>query len=278
MKVEFYRTTWGVTQPLEEFMGTLKARSFSGVEICPLFMTQTEQEAVSRLLAKHELKVICLIQSSGQSVAEHLHSLQEQIVHVLSLFRPQKFNVHGGKDCWSLAEAQAFYHGFAAIEKQFESQTFCHETHRGRYLCNPWQAYPILQQFPHLALTADLSHWVVAAERHLDADHDFDEVMALVRQRSSHVHCRPCSPQHIQLSHIDDPFYSDDVAAFKRYWTAILAEQQQRGAAVVTVDPEMGPAPYSPVKAHSHGALAQELEPLVDQLVAVVQDLVLQLG
>jgi hypothetical protein len=47
-----------------------------------------------------------------------------------------------------------------------------------------------MQMFPTLLFTADLSHWVVVAERHLDG---FEKAMELIAERTRHIHTRPSS-------------------------------------------------------------------------------------
>jgi len=47
-----------------------------------------------------------------------------------------------------------------------------HETHRMRALSTPRAAQIVLEAFPATPLTADLSHWVVGAERTFDFPSD----------------------------------------------------------------------------------------------------------
>jgi hypothetical protein len=77
-----------------------------------------------------------------------------------------------------------------ALEKKYPELLMMHETHRGRILYSPWASLQVMELFPTLLFTADLSHWVVVAERHLDG---FEKVMELIAERTRHIHTRPSS-------------------------------------------------------------------------------------
>lgn len=194
-----------------------------------------------------------MLQSGGKTVHAHLDSLEAQIVESLEYNNCVKINIHGGKDSWSWEETQEYFTGFLALENKYNQSRaasglakvpMLHETHRGRILYAPWTTMRVMQAFPTLLFTADLSHWVVVAERHLNADDEFDVVMKLIFERSQHIHARPSSTQHIQLYDLEDPVYESDLNAFKSYWRSIIATQIARGNNI-TVDPEFGPFPYA---------------------------------
>lgn len=47
----------------------------------------------------------------------------------------------------------------------FQNIIISHETHRGRCLYHPAIALDVVQSFPELKLTLDMSHWAVVTER-----------------------------------------------------------------------------------------------------------------
>ena len=169
-------------------------------------------------------------------VDEHVESLQRQLQEISSQFDDgsssdeciDKINCHSGRDCWSMEESCRFFKLMEQVQKQ-SKYTILHETHRGRILYSPWTSLQILEKFPFIELTADLSHWVLVAERHLD---EFDKVMEIVKSRTRHVHARPCSTQHIQLSHLDDEAYKPDLDAFIKYWKDIIQKHRELGTRV----------------------------------------------
>lgn len=268
-KFTFYRTLWGIEDcGLEETLNGLKDRGIEGLEICLLYTSEKSR----RLLVQQQdrFKMIFLIPSAGRRVQDHLKSIQDQLLDIMSEFHPEKINIHGGVDSWDSDEISQYFTGFLEIEKSC-SVELLHETHRGRILYSPWSTLRVFKKFPTLKLTADLSHWVVVAERHLLTE-EFDQVMEMVARQTRHIHARPCSPQHIQLGNLDDPVYKEDLECFKKYWSLIVRKQADLGFTEHSVDPEFGPFPYSPVLAHTNGVLASGLEDLVDGIVSIFKN------
>lgn len=257
-----------------------------GIEICLNFTSKEIQNILKKFI--FELKFIFLVQSQGETLEKHVESIKQQIEEIDQFLTNDSsneyvsavtesdsvcddkafvINCHSGCDYWTTEESIQFFNLFNhEIEFKYDHKfDFYHETHRGRILYSPWSALPILEAFPDLKLTADLSHWVVVAERHLNVN-EFDKVMKLVYSRTRHIHARPCSPQHIQLSHLNDPIYQPDVNEFKKYWKNIINESKQKS---ITINPEFGPFPYSPVKpmSSSNGEVAKNLEENVDEII-----------
>jgi hypothetical protein len=107
-------------------------------------------------------------------------------------------NVHSGCDWWEPSQMLEFFEASQQVEaalqtelKQQQSQLpplqpfddsnevrelgspfLTHETHRMRALSTPRAAQVVLKAFPSTPLTADLSHWVVGAERTFDFPSD----------------------------------------------------------------------------------------------------------
>lgn len=217
-----------------------------------------------------------MLQTSGENVTEHLASLDMQIADALA-YNPVLLNIHGGLDRWSESESDEYFQGFLSLQEKYSTlasesasgtaPAMLHETHRGRILYNPWTSLRLLKKFSSLLITADLSHWVVVAERHLNTS-EFDEIMKIVVERTRHIHARPCSPQRIQLSckemiHSD---YSSDMNAFNGYWRSIMREALRQGRSV-SVDPEIGPFPYQ---------LAQSPSSVIDEDISCVVSIVRQ--
>jgi hypothetical protein len=284
MRAKFIRTLWGVTAPLHEYLPLLAARGFAGIETSPLFHTpQDLMEILDHLkpeelpLRKVPLQFILLVLTSGETVHQHLQSIRDQINTCLSLtINPIKVNIHGGCDYWNWGLVVDYFEGFQLIIAEYPTLLLMHETHRSRMMYSPWATHKILIAYPDLRITADLSHWVVVAERHLFTN-EFSECMELIYRNTSHIHARPCSPQFIQLSEPSDPYFIEDVEAFKTYWRNILKEQKLLGINEITVDPEFGPPPYSLVKHHSNGVMIRDLESCVDDVKEIIEKICITL-
>jgi len=240
--INFFKTLWGVEAPLE----TLDLNQFAGVEACLIYLPQESRDYLKTASVSGSLKLILLLQTSGDGVDEHLKSLDNQITEALT-YQPEKINIHGGLDRWTMEESKRYFSGFLELEKKYSAfgVPLLHETHRGRILYAPWIALKILQEFPNLLLTADLSHWVVVSERHLTQE--FQDVLDIVKRNTRHIHARPASPQSIQLqgAQLQDTKYYEDIEMFKNYWTQIIQTQSDMGYGPPSIDPEFGPWPYN---------------------------------
>jgi hypothetical protein len=187
----------------------------------------------------------------GGSVREHLDSLREQIEECLA-YEPLFFNVHGGTDAWSAAEAEDFYADAIELEKRI-GVPIAHETHRQRYFATPWQTQHILQQFPDLSITCDLSHWVCVCERLLP---DLGETIALAAQHCRHIHARVGYAEGPQVPDPAAAEYAVELTAHEAWWDQIWQSQRDRGFTQTTLAPEFGPPPYLHTLPHSNVPVA----------------------
>ena len=276
-ELQIFKTLWGVTEPLDELLPRLRSEGYAGVEVCLIYATESDKGKLLAATQQGLTKLVVMLQTSGKSVADHVASLDAQLADAVQ-YRPVKINIHGGEDCWSFEQSCEYFTAFEALQTKFQTQLahcpLLHETHRGRILYSPWASLPLLRAYPSLLLTADLSHWVVVSERHL---HGFAEVMQIVAERTRHIHTRPSSTQHIQLSgqELRSPAHAEDLAFFCGYWRAIFAAQA-KALCEVSIDPELGPFPYALVRP-GVGAGAEAKAPgqsEVDEDIAFVVDIV----
>jgi hypothetical protein len=175
----------------------------------------------------------------GGSVREHLISLREQMEECL-VYEPLFFNAHSGADTWRAAEAEDFYAQTLDLEKEV-GLPVAHETHRTRYFATPWQTRHILQQFPALRITCDLSHWVCVCERLLP---DLGETIALAARHCHHLHARVGYAEGPQVPDPAAAEYAAELAAHEAWWEQIWQSQRERGFTHSTLTPEFGPSPY----------------------------------
>eukprot|EP00392_Amoebophrya_sp_AT5.2_P003085 g3090.t1 len=117
----------------------------------------------------------------------------------------------------------------------------CHETHRSRILYSPWRSVDLLQRFPSLKLTADLSHWVCTAE---STDANLENVVKFVAKFVHHTHCRYGHEQGSQIPDPRFPEWGPQVETHDRWWDLIWQAQKERGEKVTTMIAEHGPPPY----------------------------------
>ncbi|ORY29477.1 hypothetical protein BCR33DRAFT_724721 [Rhizoclosmatium globosum] len=271
MKLAFYRTLWGNTEPLETYISSLKTKGYAGVETSLLFHSSAEFTLLQSLLSASDLGIVLLILTFGSTVTEHIESLSTQLEASVKC-NPVKINVHGGCDYWSPDQSDEYFRAVVRLQETYPSVQILHETHRSRIFYNPWVTARVLKAFPSVYITADLSHWVVVCERHLNTP-EFKDAMDLVYERTKHIHARPSTPQFIQLSFVKDPVFKEDLDAFTGYWKRILEVQRGLGNTEMTVDPEFGPAPYSLVQGFSGGKMVRGLDDCSDEVMQIVKEL-----
>ena len=237
MKLVIFRHLWGVTGQWEELFPRFKQAGYSGIEAA--IPPAADRQRFRALLQQHRLEYIPQVFSTGQSVAEHLESLREQ-VEVARSFRPRLINAHSGKDAFSEEDSLRFFEAALRLEQRAGVQ-LAHETHRGRILYNPWITHRLLERFPELNLCCDFSHWVCVCERLLE---DQGPLLRRCARQCLHVHARVGYEQGPQVPDPRAPEYQRHVDAHEAWWRQIWSAQASRGFRVSTLTPEFGPPGY----------------------------------
>jgi len=243
MKLKLVRHLWGVdlTAGFDRHLPRWREVGYEAVEVPP--RSVPDRAALLAFLKANDLGLVVQAFTNdakpGGSVKEHLSSLQAQLDDSLDA-RPLFFSVHSGSDTWTVTQAEDFYGAALEMERHM-GVTIAHETHRMRYFANPWATRAILERFPALKLTCDLSHWVCVAERLLE---DCGGIIALAARHCHHVHARVGYEEGPQVPDPRAPEWSRHLAAHEGWWEQIWRAQVQNGMAVSTLTPEFGPPPY----------------------------------
>lgn len=210
---------------------------------------------------------VCGVPIASARVADHVASLRNQVALAQNL-GATFVNAHDGVDTWTPAETLDYFRDAVALERKL-GVTISHETHRTRALATPAATLGVLDAFPTLSLTADLSHWVIAAERPFDYPSDADwwpRVLARVADRVVLTHTRVGSAEAIQVNDPAAPEHRGLVETYERWWAAIWARQADAGRPL-WIEPEFGPPPYQPVAPHTNAPLS-DLAAAVDFMAA----------
>lgn len=239
-----FRHLWGVNMPLEQAAPYFKARGYDGLE--SHFGDASARKHARTLLESHGLKNIAMAFTqpgpvAGHSVMAHLESLERGLEESLET-DPVCIVAHAGYDAWSELETLRFFE--AALERVSPlSVPVGFETHRGRCLNTPWGTLKVLEQFPEVRLTLDLSHWVLVCERLPD-----DQSVALERSIEAcvHLHARVGHAQAPQVNDPRAPEHAEVLAWFERQWSRVWAAQRERGETRSSLTPEFGPPEYQP--------------------------------
>jgi hypothetical protein len=255
MKLMLVRHLWGVdwTHGLAPYAPHWRDVGYEAVEASLRHVPDRGQ--LLRFLKKASFRWIPQVFSRdfepGGSVREHLDSLRKQIEECLP-YEPLFFNAHSGADTWSSAEAEDFYAQAIELERKI-GLPISHETHRHRYFATPWQTRHILERFPGLRITCDLSHWVCVCERLLP---DQGETIVLAASHCHHLHARVGYAEGPQVPDPSAPEYAAELSAHEAWWNQIWHSQKDRGFAHSTLTPEFGPPPYMHTLPHTNAPVA----------------------
>ena len=254
MQLRTFRHLWGVNEPLEQATTRFQARGYHGLE--SHFGDAAARRAAGRILEGHGMQNIAMVFTHPDPVVSHtlqahLQSLERGLSEALET-SPVGINVHAGWDAWSETETLHFFE--AALEQVSRLPIpVGFETHRGRCLNTPWSTLKVLEHFPEMRLTLDVSHWVVVCERLPD-----DQCEALERavQATIHLHARIGSEQAPQVNDPRAPEHARLLEWYKALWNRVWNAGRARGDRFATLTPEFGPPDYQPTRPYTQEPLS----------------------
>lgn len=237
MELVLVRHLWGITQPWEDVFPRIQASGYTAIE-API-PTPADQPRFRALLQQYGFAYIPMVFTTGNTVAEHIESFRAQVGMSQEL-HPLMINSHSGRDAWDEGASSRFFEQALALESSLDVPV-AHETHRGRILYNPWITSRLIDQFEHLRLCCDLSHWVCVCERLLESELTIIQQCA---QRCIHLHARVGYEEGPQVPDPRAPEYQQHVDAHERWWQLIWDAQAAQGRVISTLTPEYGPPSY----------------------------------
>src|ERR1700692_1211379 len=120
------------------------------------------------------------------------------------------------------------------------------ETHRDRMTTDLFFTLQLLECFPDLRLTADVSHYLVGREFAWPVDEVNHALIHRILDNSWGLHGRIASREQVQIS-LGFPQHQGWVALFMGWWEYAIRSWRQRAGpdAVLTFLCELGPPPYA---------------------------------
>jgi hypothetical protein len=233
MKLDVYKSLWGMNGSLEASIERIAEAGYEGVE----GPVPTGKDALQfrSLLEQYQLAYIADIYTE----ADHTRSFRDRLA-LAAEFGPVKINSHSVKDWMPFDEQCRFFE--KALEAAGKLSVVCaHETHRSRAMYSPWSTAALLREFPELQLTADFSHWVVVCESLLQ---DQQEDLSLAISRTIHIHGRVGFHHGPQVPDPRAPEYAVEREAHEGWWDEMVRQQAARGIECITFTPEFGPPGY----------------------------------
>ena len=180
-----------------------------------------------------------------KDVVFHIQQFKDQLDAIDSLaIKPIHINSHTGSDDMDEQIACLLFSQILKIQSKYDIPV-SHETHRGRVLNTPWAALRLLESFPNLRFTLDISHWNLVCERLVSID-----ILDPILKRVSHIHARIGTHESPQVSDPQHSRYSEFTEYHQQVWKRVWEYQQKLNLACSYITPEYGPASdhYMPVK------------------------------
>lgn len=251
-KVLFFQTDWGNELPTEDFLAKVKASGYDGVEVWMPGKPEA-REALKNGLKKHELKVIFLHGTNKSLPFEEALKAYETGLKELYSWNPVKVNSHTGSDFWTLEQNLAFLQVGEKLAKE-AGISLIHETHRARFSYTLPATLEMLEKFPELGLTLDISHWMVVHERLIPLS---DPFLQKILPTIEHIHARIGFAEGPQVNNPAAPEWKNEVKVHLDIWEHLIRNYPGE---VFTVTTEFGPPPYLPTVPFSNVPIADQWE------------------
>lgn len=242
MRLLFTKSNWEVGHlPVDEFCDRVAAAGFDAAEIC-LSARRESPAGIRAALARHALKLVAHIGTDGATPAAHAESLRTHYLRALES-EPLFVNSHTGRDHFSFNDSLRIFEAGQKLVAR-HGVPLRHETHRGRTLFSAPATFAFLQTLPGLELTADFSHWVCVHESDLG---DQPEAMTAALVASRHLHARVGFDEGPQVSDPRNPAHAAWLQRFTEWWQTLVSLRADAGSEWLTITPEFGPPPYTPL-------------------------------
>jgi hypothetical protein len=244
VKLDFFYPRWGSEHiPWADFLERVRAAGYAGVEWFP-FGENIDPKTVLQLLSKYKLKynIVTCVQQSFDTTEAYFRLLEEQLAYYGKLAQafvaPEFISVQMGREYFSSADVLEGLRLCERIEKQYGIEIL-QETHRNKWSYGLHTVMPLLESYPDLKLTLDLSHWFCVSESLLE---DRPEELARILPQVRHIHARVGYTQGPQVPDVRKKLYRDIVAIHLALWQQWINLNKSKSCLTITT--EFGPPPY----------------------------------
>jgi hypothetical protein len=246
MVLDFFCPRWGFENTdWEEFLRQVKAAGFKGIEWFP-YGESSDIEEVCLLLERYNLQFSIVMTVVGETpdFESYLLKLEQQLLALSQIgknsVRPLFISAQVGREYFSEEQIHRCLSCCLGIGRDTGVPVY-QETHRNKWSFAVHVMPQVLEKYPELLLTLDVSHWFCVSESYLE-----DQQAALDRaiERARHVHARIGHSQGSQVPDPALPQYAQALEAHLKIWDKWISQRKASGAARCTMTTEFGPPPY----------------------------------
>ena len=263
MQVKYCCTYWGSENDTPSvFVDKVLSAGYEGIEI---FLPSLDSSFSKIFLEKIEDAVNAnsdfvfvaqhIVAAQNISVDEYIDNVKTNLLELAAL-EPSFINAHTGKDYFSFDDNCRVIEAALNISNK-TGVRILHETHRGRFSFHAPSLIPYLKKFPEMELVADFSHFCTVSESMLE---DQEEVIQQIIPHISHIHARIGFEQGPQVNDPFAPEWQNHFEQYEKWWQSIIDYKKEKGATLMSITPEFGPAPYMPSMPYTKVPLANQWE------------------
>lgn len=263
MQVKYCCTYWGSENDTPSvFVDKVLSAGYEGIEI---FLPSLDSSFSKMFLEKIEDAVNAnsdfvfvaqhIVAAQNISVDEYIDNVKANLLDLAAL-EPSFINAHTGKDYFSFDDNCRVIEAALNISNK-TGVRILHETHRGRFSFHAPSLIPYLKKFPEMELVADFSHFCTVSESMLE---DQEEMIQQIIPHISHIHARIGFEQGPQVNDPFAPEWQNHFEQYEKWWQSIIDYKKEKGATLMSITPEFGPAPYMPSMPYTKEPLANQWE------------------
>jgi sugar phosphate isomerase/epimerase len=230
-------TNWGFHGSFDEFFAKAKKEGYDGAELwCP--GTDKERNEMAAAASKHGM-LLGILFGAGEKDPKKNYEIFTGVLKAAAALKPIYINCHTARDYFNFDQLKPFFDFATQLSKDTSIPVY-HETHRGRACYSAPVTRSFIEKLPSLRITADLSHWCAVHESMME---DQEETIAMVLDRTDHIHARIGHPEGPQVSDPRAPEWEYVVKRHFEWWDKVVVRKKKNGERM-TFLAEFGPPDY----------------------------------
>ncbi len=250
LQLKMMATNWGIPGSLNQFCGMAREAGYDGIEQW-VPRDAEGRKALRQATEEHGLAFGFLAGSGASDFEEHFSQFRDAVRTGISM-NPLYINCHSGRDYFTYEQNRQLV-AFTLEQSVASGIPIYHETHRARMLFSSVITERMLEEFPDLRLTLDISHWCCVHGSMLE---DQKERVAKALEHSGHIHARVGHRNGPQVTDPAAPEWERETNIHLAWWDTIARRKAAAGE-TLTITTEFGPPTYMPTLPYTN-------QPVVD--------------